>query len=304
MTSNESSGVGIALDSVVKRFGRQTAVNDLTLTIPKGSAFGFIGQNGAGKTTTIKMIMGLLPRDGGSIQVLGTDPAIDHVAVKQRVGYVPEQQFIYRWMRVHEAIGFCRSVFPTWNDKRCDELVRLFRLDPHKKVKHLSKGMVVKLALLLALSHEPEVLVLDEPMAGLDPVAREELLDGLLRCVCDRGQTLLFSSHTLSDVQRLADTIGIIDEGRLLVHCGVEEMLKRTKRIRAVLSNGSAPQSPPDGVIWQRVNQREWLLTVEGFSADTVERLRATNQVEQIEVIDLGLEEIFKDYVRGWRASA
>lgn len=304
MTSNGSTEAGIVLDGVTKRFRKEVAVDNLTLTIPRGSTLGFLGQNGAGKTTTIKMIMGLLRRDAGDIYVLGADPAVDHVAVKQRVGYVPEQQFIYRWMRVSEAIYFCRSIFPKWNDRQCDELLRLFRLDPNKKVKHMSKGMVVKLALLLALSHEPDVLVLDEPMAGLDPVAREELLDGLLRCVCDREQTLLFSSHTLGDVQRLAGTIGIIDEGRLLVHRDVDDMLKRTKRIRAVLSNGKAPQAPPDGVIWQRVDHREWLLTVEDFSGATIEHLRATNQLEKIEVVDIGLEDIFKDYVRGWRTQA
>jgi ABC-2 type transport system ATP-binding protein len=158
--------------------------------------------------------------------------------------------------------------------------------------------------LLLAMSHEPELLVLDEPMAGLDPVIREELLDGVLQTVCDRRHTVFFSSHTLSDVQRLADAVGIIHEGRLMVHSDVDTLLKGTKRIRAVLEDGSTPACPPETMIWQRVQNREWLVTVRDFSADTVERLRATNPVEQVEVIDLPLEEIFKDYVRGWRASA
>lgn len=301
MTTTGSSDLAVVLAGMTKRFGRQTAVHDLSLQIPKGTTLGFLGPNGAGKTTTIKVLMGLLARDCGEARVLGVDPSLDACAVKQRVGYVPEEQLIYRWMRVGEAIRFCRSFYPAWNDKLCAELLKLFALDTRKKVKHLSKGMVVKLSLLLALSHEPELLILDEPMAGLDPVAREELLDGVLQTLCDREQTVLFSSHTLSDVQRLADTIGIINEGRLLVHSGMDALLRSTKRIRAVLTDGCAPSRPPEHTIWQRVQNREWLLTVKDFSPATVERLRATNRLEQVEVIDLGLEDIFKDYVRGWR---
>ncbi len=304
MTTNAGSEPAVALTGVTKRFGRAVAVDGLSFEIPKGSAFGFLGPNGAGKTTTIKMLMGLLRRDAGQVRVLGLDPAVDDVTVKQRVGYVPEQHFIYRWMRVSEAIGFCRSFYPTWNDRLSTDLLRRFDLDADKKVKHLSKGMVVKLSLLLAMAHEPKLLVLDEPMAGLDPIVREELLEGVLQTACDREQTVLFSSHTLSDVQRLADAIGIIHEGRLLVHCRVDDLLARTKRIRSVLRDGCAPGTAPSGTIWQRVHNREWLLTVDDFSAGSVERLRATNPVDEVEVIDLGLEDIFKDYIRGQRASA
>ncbi len=304
MTTNEASETAIELAGVTKRFGRQVAVNDLSLKIRKGCAFGFLGPNGAGKTTTIRMLMGLLRRDGGQVSVLGLDPNTDALAIKQRVGYVPEQQFIYRWMRVEEAIAFCRSFYPTWNHGVSSRLLKLFDLDPHKRVKHLSKGMVVKLSLLLAMAHEPELLILDEPMAGLDPLVREELLDGVLQTVCDRQQTVVFSSHTLGDVQRLADDVGIIHEGQLLVYCAVDDLLKRTKRIRAVLHDGSDPSRPPEGMIWQRVQNREWLLTVKDFSAETVERLKATNPLETVEVMDLAMEDIFKDYVRGRRASA
>ncbi len=302
-TTDSSCPLAIETAGLTKRFGGKPVVKDLALRVPSGTALGFIGPNGAGKTTTIRMLIGVLRRDAGRVDVLGADPAVDALAVKRRVGYVPEQQFIYRWMRVGDAIRFCRSLFPTWNDTRCTELLKLFDLEPDKKVKHLSKGMAVKLSLLLALAHEPELLILDEPMAGLDPVAREELLDGVLRTVCDRKQTILFSSHTLSDVQRLADAVGIIHEGELLVHSEVDALLHDVKRIRGVLKDGAAPKVLPEGMIWQRVKEREWLLTVRGFSRDVVERLAAENDVQQVEVIDLGLEEIFKDFVRGWRAS-
>lgn len=294
----------IELSGVTKRFGKSTAVADLNLRIPKGSAFGFLGPNGAGKTTTIKMMMGLCKTTAGIIRVLDLDPIAQGLELKQRVGYVPEQQFIYRWMTTGEAIYFCRRFFPTWNDVLCKQLLKLFQLDEDKKVKQMSKGMVVKLALLLALAHDPELLILDEPMAGLDPVVREELLDGVLQAVCDRKQTIVFSSHTLADVQRLADTVGIIHEGRLLVHSKVDDLLHGTKRIRAVLRDGQKPDHPPPEMIWQRVQNREWLLTVKDFSPELVQRLQSNNPLEHVEVLDIGLEDIFKDYVRSWRVSS
>lgn len=303
MTRTPSSEYAIETTCLTKRFRKTPAVTDLDLRIPTGSTFGFIGPNGAGKSTTIRMLMGMLRISGGEARVLGFDPKFDALSIKQRVGYVPELQFIYRWMRVHEAIGFCRSLYDTWNDELCRDLLRQFDLDENKRVKQLSKGMVVKLALLLAVAHEPELLILDEPMAGLDPIAREEVLDGVLQAVCDRGCTILFSSHTLSDVQRMADRVGIIDEGRLLVDCAVDDLLRDTKRIRAVLTDGSAPSHPPEGTIWQRTEKREWLVTVKDFTENTVEQIRSRNGVENVEVIDLSLEDIFKDYIRGRRAS-
>jgi ABC-2 type transport system ATP-binding protein len=236
--------------------------------------------------------------------VLGIDPAADPVQLKRSVGYVPEQHFIYRSMRARDVLGFCRPFYPTWNDRLCSDLVSRFAIDLGKKVCELSKGTVAKLALVLALAHEPEVLILDEPMLGLDPLARDEFLDGVVRSLCDRPRTVLFSSHQLSDVQRMADMIGIIDEGRLLVSCATDELLRDTKRIRAVLRDGATPDHAPDGTIWQRFERREWLLTVRGFSQATIERLRSAYPVQNLEVQDLGLEEIFKDYIRGRKGPA
>jgi ABC-2 type transport system ATP-binding protein len=157
---------------------------------------------------------------------------------------------------------------------------------------------------VLALAHEPAVLILDEPMTGLDPLMREEFLDGVVRSLCDRPRTVLFSSHMLSDVQRMADMVGIIHEGRLLLSCATDELLRETKRIRAVLRDGCTPDRPPDGTIWQQLRQREWLLTVRGFTPATVDVVRSRYPVESVEVFDLGLEEIFKDYIRGQKGAA
>lgn len=301
---NSSPLPAIETVGLTKQFGDKLAVNDLNLQVKPGSTFGFIGPNGAGKTTTIRMMMNTLRRTTGEVRVLGMDVAAEPEAMKQRVGYVPELHRIHGWMRVHEVVGFCRGLYRHWNDLRCRELLRIFELEPHRKVKHLSKGMVVKLALTLAISHDPEVLILDEPTSGLDPIIREEFLDGVLQQVCERDATVLFSSHTLADVQRLADSIGIIYEGRLLACCPTDELLTGTKRLRAVLRDGGVPGAPPAGTIWQRVNHREWLLTVRGFTPATVESLRQEQPIDHVEVIDLSLEEIFKDMVKGRRAAS
>ena len=174
-------GPAIELVGLSKRFRRTLAVNNLSLTIPRGSTFGLLGPNGAGKSTTIKMLMGMLSITAGQARVLGIDVADDPTEIKQRVGYVPETHHIYRWMRIGEVLGFCKACFRSWNDQTCREMLDLFELDLEKKVKHLSKGMLTKLALLLAVAHEPEVLLLDEPLSGLDPIAREEFLDGHAR---------------------------------------------------------------------------------------------------------------------------
>jgi ABC-2 type transport system ATP-binding protein len=301
MTGIDGSCPGIELTELTKRYRNHTAVDRLTLCIPRGSIFGLIGPNGAGKSTTIKMLMGMLSITSGTARVLGIDVVDDSTRVKQRVGYVPEVHHIYRWMRVGEVIGFARSFYETWNDEYCTRLLDLFELDVRQCVKHLSKGMLAKLGLILAVAHEPDLLILDEPMSGMDPLARDEFLDGVVRTLYERRCTVLFSSHTLSDVQRLADTVGILYEGHLLVHCGVDELLATTKRINAVLEDGCLPRSEPDGTVWQDVQRREWSLTVSGFTPELVRRIRDENPVNAVSVRDLNLEEVFKDYIRGRR---
>jgi len=303
MITPNNDRTAIEIVGLTKRFGHAVAVNNLCLKVPRGSTYGLLGPNGAGKSTTIRMLMGILSPTAGDAHVLGIDVRKDPTLVKQQVGYVPESHYIYRWMRVREAIGFCKSCYKTWNDSICNEMLDRFALDPEKKVKHLSKGTLTKLALLLAVSHQPELLLLDEPLSGLDPLAREEFLDGVLRTICDQGQTVLISSHMLDDVRRLADTMGILYEGQLLVQGNIDELLTTTKRICATLRDGCRPERTPDGTIWQQIHGREWIVTVRDFSSEKVEQVQALNGVEHVEVLDLGLEELFKDFVKGQRVA-
>jgi ABC-2 type transport system ATP-binding protein len=301
MDQNEQTDCAISLEHVTRHFGSTTAVDDLSLRVEKGKVFGFIGLNGAGKSTAIRMMVGLLKPHRGEISVACCRIPTERNQMKAKVGYVPDRCNVYSWMRVAEAIDFCRTFYPKWDDARIARLVKMFDLDVKKRVKHLSKGMAAKLSLLLALGHDPEVLILDEPMSGLDPLVREEFLEGLIAAVAQREQTLFFSSHTLADVQRLADTVGLMHEGKLLLHSPIDELLENTKRVRAVLSDIGGVASLPPGVLYQKTEGREWTLTLSNFSTDQLEFLREQNAIEHLDVMDMSLDDVFKDYVRGLR---
>lgn len=296
------SEAAVDVTGLVKRYGSTTAVDGLTLRIPRGATLGLLGPNGAGKSTTLKMLMGMLRPSHGTIHVLGRDVATSAAAIRQHIGYVPESHHIYRWMSVSDAIHFSRAMYNKWNDQLCEELLDVFQLPGRRRVRELSRGMLAKLSLLIALAHEPDVLVLDEPLSGLDPIARDDFIDGVMLGICRDNRTVLFSTHQLEEVSRLADSVAIMNAGRILVHASMDQLLGASRRIRAVLRDGCLPDAVPDSTIWQRINRREWLLTVHPFSEDVVSWIRQENAVDHIEVCELSLDDIFKDFIRGTTA--
>ena len=277
---------------LTRRFGKMLAVNHLDLDVPKGSVFGFIGRNGAGKTTTIRMLLNLLPATTGFASVLGFDPRKQSIEIKKRVGYVPEQHHFYKWMTIKESVRFTSSFYETWRDDKCAEMLKNFDLDPKKKIKELSKGMVAKLALTLALAHNPELLILDEPTGGLDAVVRREFLESIVRMIQEEGKTVFLSSHVLIDMERIADEIALIDEGRLLRRCTLQELKDTVKKVRITF-----PADPPADLRLDDAHHidrtdREWIVTYTEFTDETMATLRAL-PVSNVELLDLDLEEIF-----------
>jgi ABC-2 type transport system ATP-binding protein len=291
----------IRLSNVTRRFSGRSVVDGVSFDVPAGTTCGLIGLNGAGKTTLIRMLVGLLKPSGGTIHIAGNEVPAQRGAIKRLVGYVPDRPNVYPWMRVRQAIDFCRSIRGALNEQRVAGQLKLFRLDPEKRVKHLSKGMAAKLSLLLAMAHDPQVLILDEPTGGLDPLVHEEFIEGLLTATAQFGQTVLISSHTMSDVQRLADSVALMHEGKLRLHGPLDELLERSKRVRAVLTEPGArpPRATLPNILWQQVRGREWLITMKDFTDDSVRQLSQGNAIDHVDVYDVTLDDLFKDFVRG-----
>src|ERR1700716_763177 len=203
----------IEVSELTRRFGAKTALSSVSLSLPRGAVYGLVGENGAGKTTLIKHILGLLRAESGSVRVFGLDPVADPVAVLSRIGYLSEENDIPGRMRVDDLIRYSRAFYPAWDDAYAEELRRTFALDAAAKVKNLSKGQKARAGLLIALAYRPELLLLDEPSSGLDPIVRRDILGAVMRTIADEGRTVLFSSHLLGEVERVADRVAMIQSG-------------------------------------------------------------------------------------------
>lgn len=214
----------IQVDRLTRRFGDKTALDSVTLSLPRGGVYGLVGANGAGKTTLIKHILGLLAAESGSVRVFGADPVADPVGVLSRIGYLSEENDLPGWMRVDELINYSRAFYPRWDDAYADELRRTFDLDPSARIKTLSKGQKARAGLVIALAHRPELLLLDEPSSGLDPIVRRDILGAVMRTMAHEGRTVLFSSHLLDEVERVADHVTMIRRGQILMSASLAEI--------------------------------------------------------------------------------
>ena len=214
-----------------RAFGKTEAVRRLTLHVPTGSLFAFVGPNGAGKTTTIKVLMGLLEPSAGSATVLGRDSRALKPQDLQRIGYVSENQDLPQWMTLADLIGYCRPFYPTWDPAFAVDLAKQLDVPSGKTIKSMSRGMRMKAALLVSLAYHPELLIMDEPFAGLDPLVREELGAGVLELTQQKAWTVFVSSHDIDEVERMADWIGILNKGRLELAEPVSSLLGRFRQV-------------------------------------------------------------------------
>ena len=256
--SPSSAGAVVAVTDVSRRFGAKTALENVSLYVPKGGVFGLVGENGAGKTTLIKHILGLLKAELGSIRVFGLDPTADPVSVLGRIGYLSEQPDLPGWMRVDELIQYTRAFYPNWDAAYAEQLRMQFGLNPSQRINTLSKGQTAKAGLLVAQAHRPELLLLDEPSSGLDPLVRRDILEAVIRTVADEGRTVFFSSHLLEEIERVSDHVAMIHRGRV-VFCGTLDAIKSQHR-RFVLHFETAVEKAPEiaGAISVSGNGKEW----------------------------------------------
>jgi ABC-2 type transport system ATP-binding protein len=248
----------IDVSALTRRFGARTALAEVSLSIPRGAVYGLVGANGAGKTTLIKHILGLLRAESGSVRVFGLDPVADPVGVLSRIGYLSEENDLPGWMRVDELIRYSRAFYPGWNDGYAEELRQTFGLDPALKVRNLSKGQKARLGLLIALAYRPELLVLDEPSSGLDPIVRRDILGAILRTIADEGRTVLFSSHLLEEVEQVADHVTMISKGTIALSAPLN-VIKQSHRCLTVRFAESHARPPVvAGVLRWDGGGQEW----------------------------------------------
>jgi ABC-2 type transport system ATP-binding protein len=235
----------IETHDLTRRFGHTEAVHGLTLAVPTGSVFALLGPNGAGKTTTIKLLMDLLRPTRGTARILGVKSTQLGEREKAQIGYVSENQELPTWMTVRQLLDYCRPFYPTWDRNLENTLLRQFVLPEDRKLKHLSRGMLMKAALLSSLAYRPKLLILDEPFSGLDPLVRDEFIGGLLEATAQGESTVFVSSHDIEEVERLADRIGMIDGGRLQLSETTEALQSRFRQIEVALEGSPANVTAP-----------------------------------------------------------
>jgi ABC-2 type transport system ATP-binding protein len=267
----------------------------LDLTVPRGAIYGLIGPNGAGKTTAIDLIFGMGKTDGGEIRVLGLDHQRAEVRVKQRAAYVsPDLNFMV-WGKVGKAIRFVRGFYPNWDDAYCATLMKAFGLSDTDKIATLSFGAKTKLSLLLALSRRPDILILDEPTTGLDAVSKQQVFAELLKAVEDGERTVLISSHGLSDIERFADHIGMIKNGKLLLEGRTDQIVDRFRLAEFFTTNGSTIPNRNGLTILKRNENRWRALLDQNTDAQTWLQTRGA---ENISLTRLTLEDLFVALVK------
>ena len=292
----------IEMRGVHHRLGTSFEIRDLTVNVPSGSIYGFLGPNGSGKTTTIRLMLGLLRRGKGSIQVLGRPIPADAARVLARTGYVPERPHLYDSFSIGEAIKYHGAFFQTWDARRAEELRVRFRLDAAARFGRLSKGETGKLMMLLALAQSPDLLVLDEPTDGLDPVVRRDVLTAVLDYVSQRDATVFISSHLVHELERICDWVGVMDDGRLVAEMPMQTFKSGIKRLRVADAPSLVSDTPfvllarepgdglSGGEVWV---VRGWQDPMKQYFEGVGARLR--------EVVDLDLEEGFVELLRTFR---
>jgi ABC-2 type transport system ATP-binding protein len=286
----------ISTRGLTRYFGRKCAVNQVDLAVPRGSVFALMGRNGSGKTTIIRMLLGLLAPTRGSAQVLGCDSTQLTALARSRIGYLTESHFVYGGMRVRECAAFQSGCFPRWNQKVFDAVVDYFGLETEAKAGSLSRGERAGLCLAMTLAPEPELLVLDDPALGLDPVARRALVEAMLAVTADKERTILFSSHLLDDVERVADHLAILDRSILRVHCPVDEFRERIARF-VLAFEGPPPLAPPiRGLIHSRIAGHELHVTIADPDGQTERELQAAGATT-VHRSPLALDQAVIDYL-------
>jgi ABC-2 type transport system ATP-binding protein len=286
----------IQTERLTRYFGKRAAVYELDLSVPRGSVFAFLGRNGSGKTTTIRMLLGLLEPTRGSGRILGYDIRDLPPAARARIGYLTEDHQLYAWMSVRECAEFQSAFYPRWNTKVFEGIIDHFSLKADARVKDLSRGERAGLCLALTLAPEPELLILDDPAVGLDPVARRSLVESMIYLTRRDDRTIFFSSHQLADVERVADYIAVLDRSVLRASCPLDVFQQKVRQVRLRF-----PGAPPrvevfPGLLQVSRGENELRLVCVGGNGSLEARWRNLGAAE-VEQVPISLEDAFISYL-------
>jgi ABC-2 type transport system ATP-binding protein len=292
------SGPVLKFQEVTRRFGSTLALDALDLQVEPGTVLGLIGRNGAGKSTSLRLALGHLHPDAGSIRVLGHDPVTDGIQVREQVGLMSEEASLYGWMTVREIMDFAAGLHPNWDPDFAESFRKRLDLDPGKRIKNLSRGNKAKVSLVLAVAVRPRLLLLDDPTSGLDPLVRREVLEGVLESVPAEGGAVVYASHLIHDVERIADQVTVLDEGRSILEGDLEKIKQRVRRVRAVFE-----EAPPDlpnlpGQVSLDRDHRTLLVVGDGANGELEQALQTAGAMN-VTVEPLPLEEILVACLKG-----
>jgi ABC-2 type transport system ATP-binding protein len=282
----------VMVQHVTRRYGARLALKDVSIEVPPGAVLGLVGANGAGKTTLLRHVLGLLKPQSGTVRVFGLDPVRNPIDVLGRLGYLSEDRDLPAWMTVEELLRYSRAFYGSWDPAYATRLREQFGLDPRERVRDLSKGELAKAGLLVALAHRPELLVLDEPSSGLDPVVRRELLEAVVRSVADEGRTVLFSSHLLDEIARVSDRVAMLAAGCLVLHGAMDEILEGHRRWVVRLPEAQARLGSVPGALSITGGPEEWTVISNGARDDLRRRL-LESRGELVEDTPATFDEIF-----------
>jgi len=287
----------IEVENLVKYFDGRCVLDGIDFSVPRGCIYGLLGRNGAGKTTIIRILLGLEPVTRGSTSILDTDSTSLTANIRGRIGCVAEGHNLIQHYKVGRLIQLCKDLSLKWNDEAFNHLIETFRLPTDRKIKDLSMGMRAQLNLSLAMAIDPELLILDDPTLGLDTVARRQFLELAIEVIQKQGRTILFSSHILSDVERIADRIGILAAGKLVVDCPLETLKERVKKLRVIFPDSAPANLYLTEIINQQSNGREMILTVANWN-DQKQTILETFKPSSCIEIPMSLEDIFIECTR------
>ena len=279
-----------------KSFGRHVVFNDLNIKLNAGKVYGLLGLNGEGKTTLIRILLGVIPADGGEIRYKDSPVSFRSAAYKEEVGYIPEDPFFFGWMRVEDLLDFNAAFYRRWDRLRAEDLLKRFSLDKKARIKTLSRGMKLRLEMAVALAARPVLLVLDDPTSGLDVPTRHDFLQDIIRELADAGTTLLFSTHLVHELERIVDHLFILQRGRLILDEDHEAVKNAIRRVRLAFQGKPPETLGIDGVLSEIREGQRLEVVVYPWSEDKRKKIEEFSPILQ-DIEPLTLEDIFRTFV-------